>query len=341
MKLPRHAQLWLPGYLFGEWRSVRRPANGEGRLWVVVCDHFEPFGASRGDMQAAGEIVAYWRRQWPETSRRHADDNGRPAAYTFFYPAEEYRAELLAPLAEIAHAGLGDVEVHLHHDNDTAAGFLATMNGFLGALEKTHGLLRRDAGQLRFGFIHGNWALDNARPDGRWCGLNDEITLLKRLGCYADFTLPCGTLEAQTRTLNVVYWAVDDPARPRSHEYGTVVRPGHGAAGDLLLIPGPLGIRWTERWRPRMEMGELAGYDPVTPKRVRRWLGLAPVIGRDVFLKIHTHGAQVRNSQYLLGGGLENLFRLVRAECTRKQWELRFSTAWEVYQAVLRAGRGN
>ena len=38
----------------------------------------------------------------------------------------------------------------------------------------------------RFGFIHGNWCLDNSRADGRWCGLNNELILLRELGCYAD-----------------------------------------------------------------------------------------------------------------------------------------------------------
>ena len=47
-------------------------------------------------------------------------------------------------------------------------------------------------GRVVFGFIHGNWALDNSRPDGKYCGLNNEITLLRDLGCYADFTMPSG-----------------------------------------------------------------------------------------------------------------------------------------------------
>ena len=68
--------------------------------------------------------------------------------------------------------------------------FTGRMSRFIETLAGRHGLLRRHRGKLAFGFIHGNWALDNARPDGRWCGLNNEITLLRDLGCYADFTLP-------------------------------------------------------------------------------------------------------------------------------------------------------
>jgi hypothetical protein len=45
---------------------------------------------------------------------------------------------------------------------------------------------------IRFGFIHGNWALDNSLPHGKSCGLDSEIALLRDLGCYGDFTMPSG-----------------------------------------------------------------------------------------------------------------------------------------------------
>ena len=50
-----------------------------------------------------------------------------------------------------------------------------------------------------FGFAPRNWALCNARRDGRWCGVNDELGVLRRTGCYADFTLPSATGEPVTR----------------------------------------------------------------------------------------------------------------------------------------------
>ncbi|MFC1831685.1 hypothetical protein ACFL0S_06655 [Thermodesulfobacteriota bacterium] len=31
--------------------------------------------------------------------------------------------------------------------------------------------------------------MDNLRPPGRWCGVNNEIDILHEMGCYADFTL--------------------------------------------------------------------------------------------------------------------------------------------------------
>ena len=135
--------------------------------------------------------VAQWRDKWP----RIADDAPRDAAgqrpqYSFFYPQEEYRHDLLDGIAEMVRLGVGDVEVHLHHDNEQRESFIHKITEFCRRLTDDHGLLRQQDGRTVFGFIHGNWALDNSRPDGKWCGLNGEIALLRDLGCYADFTMP-------------------------------------------------------------------------------------------------------------------------------------------------------
>jgi hypothetical protein len=143
------------------------------------------------------------------------------------------------------------------------------------------------------------------------------------------------------RQVNQIYWAIDDPARPRSHERGPVVRAGVWEPRDLLMIPGPIGVRWGEgRFLARLEAAELAARDGATEPRVRGWLELAPRIGADVFLKLHTHGAQVSNTAALLGGALDHTFRLLCAECRRRQIELHYVTAWEMRQAVERAACG-
>ncbi|HTX53050.1 MAG TPA: hypothetical protein VMD08_06555, partial [Candidatus Baltobacteraceae bacterium] len=233
---------------------------------------------------------------------------------------------------------IADVDVHIHHNGEGQQNFLDRMGTFLETLATRHGLLRRQDGRIVFGFIHGNWALDNSRPDGLNCGLNNEITLLRDLGCYADFTMPSGAHPTQSRLVNTIYWAIDDPERPRSYDSGIPVEPGRPGSGDLLMIPGPLGIRWVERLVPRLENGEIAQYDLPTPYRVRRWLDLAPRIGSDIFIKLHAHGTQERHSKaLLLEGGLDRLFEFVSAECLRRNHQLRYVSTWEMRQAVDRA----
>ena len=334
MKLPRHAEIWLVPYLRDRIRKTARSTKPK-RAWVAITDHYEPLGMGVSIETALGR-VARWRDKWP----RIADDAPRDAAgqrpqYSFFYPQEEYRRNLLDGIAEIVRLGVADVEVHLHHDNDVRDSFIRKVTDFCSRLTDDHGLLRQQGGRTVFGFIHGNWALDNSRPDGRWCGLNGEIALLRDLGCYADFTMPSAPSPTQGRVVNQIYWCTNNPGnRPRSFDHGIEATCGGGCRGDLLMITGPLGLRFGERIMPRLETGEIAGYDMPTPARVRRWFDLAPTIGDDLFLKLYIHGAAARNLEPLLNGGLTNLFYWLKEEADRRGIELHWSTAWQMYQAV-------
>jgi hypothetical protein len=337
--LPRNAQLWLPGYIRDRFGARRHP--GRGRVWVAIADHWEPYWLRPSD-EVAMQRVALWVKHWPEIARRYGDSTGRPPQYTFFYPQEEYRPQILDSLAEMTRTGIADVDVHIHHDGEGQQNFVDRMSGFIETLVHRHGLLRISNGRPVFGFIHGNWALDNSRPDGRCCGLNNEITLLRDLGCYADFTMPSGSSPTQARTVNKIYWVNDNPLQPRSYDYGTAVNPGAPGAGDLLMIPGPLGLRWSGRLIPRMETGELAAYDLPTAYRVERWLDLAPRVGSDIFLKLYTHGAQERNSTaLLLEDGLARLFTQLAEGCRRRGHELRYVSTWEMRKAVDAAASGD
>jgi hypothetical protein len=308
----------------------------------MIGDHYEPLVGSPGDEEAR-ERVAVWRREWPKIATRHVDSDGRHPRYTFFFPEEEYRPEFLDPLAEMTQAGIGDVEVHLHHDHDTEQNFVERLCRFKETLRARHGLMHEIDGQLVFGFIHGNWALDNSRPDGRWCGLNNELALLHRVGCYADFTLPSAPSATQTRVVNSIYWATDDPEQPKSHDSGIPVRPGGGREGDLLIVQGPLGVRIGRdgRMKPRLDTGEIAGRDRPSASRVKLWLDAAPQLGAHIFVKLFTHGTQPRNSAALLGGDLDVLFDATRRVCEERGLRFHLVSAWEMFSAIeaVREGR--
>ena len=334
MKLPRHAELWLAPYMKDRLRKSLRPVRPK-RVWVAITDHYEPLGMG-ATLETALCRVACWRDQWPRIAEAAPRDaSGQRPQYSFFYPQEEYRRELLDGIAEIVRLGVADVEVHLHHDNEQRDNFIRKVTEFCRRLTDDHGLLRQQEGRTVFGFIHGNWALDNSRPDGKWCGLGGEIALLRDLGCYADFTMPSLPSPTQGRIVNQIYWCTNNQDnRPRSFDRGIEATVGGGRCGDLLMITGPVGLRFGERLMPRIETGELAGYDLPTPARVRRWFTLAPVIGEDIFLKLYTHGAPERNSEPLLNGGLASLFRWLAEESDRRNLELHWATAWQIYQAA-------
>jgi hypothetical protein len=333
MKLPRHAEIWFGGYIRDRVQRLFQRSQPK-RVWITFADHFEPFWNGADDA-LAHQRVTLWRKQWPEVAARSRHDSaGKPPQYTFFYPEEEYRPDLMDSLAEMVQAGIADVEVHIHHDREGRQNFIDRMSKFCEVLHQRHGLLRRNDGHITFGFIHGNWALDNSFPGGRYCGLNDEITILRDLGCYADFTMPSGSSPSQSKILNSIYWCTDDPNAPKSYDEGVPATVGGGTRGDLLMVVGPMGLRWRERLMPRMETGEVAVYDLPTPYRVCRWFDLAPRLGEDIFIKLYTHGTQERHSGVLLNGALEQMYELIAAEAEQRGWQFYFVTAWEMFRAI-------
>jgi hypothetical protein len=100
------------------------------------------------------------------------------------------------------------------------------------------------------------------------------------------------------------------------------------------MITGPVGVRLGERLLPRIETGEIAGYDLPTPSRVKQWFDLAPTIGDDLFLKLYTHGAHDRNLNPLLNGALDNLYAWIAEEADRRGVEIHWASAWQMYQAA-------
>jgi hypothetical protein len=337
MNLPRNAQLWFPAYLRDRARRLGAPRPK--RLHVALCDHFEPCGNTT--LPVARQRMAAWQRFWPEiAAAAPLDSEGRPPCYTFFYPQEEYNREILDSITEITATGFAEVEVHLHHFDDTAPSFVQKVRDFTACLHNDHGHLHIHNGRLVFGFIHGNWALDNSRPDGKACGVTGELQLLRDLGCYADFTMPSCPSPTQSRIVNQIYWTTGDPTRPKGFDSGVEATVGGGRKGDLLMFEGPLGLRFGGgRLKPRIETGELAAYDPPTPDRVPLWLSLAPRIGDDCFLKLFGHSAREDNAAALLGtpgnpGALSPMFRSIHEYTQQHNIELHWASAYRMYTAA-------
>ncbi len=269
-------------------------------------------------------------------------------ATAIFFPAEEYHPQYLDRLSEICRNGMGEVEIHLHHDNDTAENFTRSMADFMKILRERHGMLPDWKGKPAFSFIHGNWALDNSRCDGRWCGLNNEIHLLRDLNCYADFTFPSAPSDTQPSTINSIYYAVDDPERPKSHDTGAHLTAGGKESGDLLIIQGPLTLNWKRRkfgiW-PRVENGDFAATGVSMRERVALWVRQAiHVKGMPSWrvVKIHTHGLNDDIFAFMFGSGaFRELCEVLRDEYNDgKRFRLHYASARECYNIVKAAQAG-
>ena len=313
-------------------------------VFICVADHYEPDwrNASR---QLADERVQRWLLDYPRVTEGLEDSRGRAPQHTFFYPAEVYVPEHLDALAQLARNGRGDVEVHLHHDNDRSDRLREFLIEYAERLHNVHGLLRRDdQNQIRYGFVHGNWALDNSRPDGTRCGVNDEITVLIETGCYADFTMPAAPDPCQVRTINQIYYAKDDPNRPCSHDRGVASIRGHVPRPDqLLMIPGPLCVRRLDLGRGRkwsLENGNLTATQPPTLERLQTWLACGVGVKNRPdwgFIKLHTHGAQEDNAEILLSDSYRQFHQQLQQFAQTVGMKFYYVTAYEMAQLVRQA----
>ncbi len=238
------------------------------------------------------------------------------------------------------------MEIHLHHDGDTADNLRQTLLSFKKLLHERHGLLSRHrlTGELLYGFIHGNWALDNSQPNGRFCGVNNELDVLRETGCYADFTLPSAPSAAQTRKINSIYYAIDDPCQPKSHDTGIDVGTGPAPERSLMLIQGPLLLDWGRRkfgLLPRLENACIQGSQPACIERLDRWLqARVQVPSRPdwFFVKLHTHGGDEANHDVLLGEPMVRFHEdLARRARENPRFHYHYVTAREMYNLVKAA----
>ena len=346
--LRRDMHRWIFAYLLERSRRGVPGQNEEVHLILCIADHFEPHNGGASDERADRRVQA-WLRDYPRVVGEFRDSDGRPPRHTFFYPMEQYNREHLDALATLCGAGFGEVEVHLHHDHDTPENLRRSLIEYKEKIAERHGLLarRRHSQELVYAFVHGDWALDNSRPDGRNCGINNELDILRETGCYADFTLPSAPSPTQTRQINSIYYAVDDPLKPKSHNHGA--RVGYGAAPDraLMLIQGPLLLNWRERrfgLFPKIENACIQSKQAATARRIDLWLKArvqVPARPDWFFVKLHTHGAPEGNQRVLLGDPMREFHQALAARARQNaRFHFHYVTAREMYNLVRAAEAG-
>jgi hypothetical protein len=344
----KHVFIWLQNYLLQ--RFTRMNADPPQPTHILFChvDHFEPT-RHEDTREQSDERMRRWTEDFPKFADRHRDSNGRVLQHTFFYPGEEYDACYLDQLARLCSAGYGEIELHHHHHFFTSEKLSAALCESLDhfALHGACVYPKTDRTETWFGFIHGNMALDNSRGDDQWCGVNNELILLQEAGCYADFSAPTAPCVSQTRKINSIYYAVDDPDAPKSHDTGTDVRVGGSASGNLMIIQGPLCLCW-RKWKlgimPTIDNAEIQQGSPFTVHRMRNWVRAhIHVKGRPewVIVKLSSHGAEDRNKDVLLGKSADEFFSAIEQEYSpEKGYFLHYVNARELYNIVKAAEAG-
>jgi hypothetical protein len=346
----KNIHIWLPSYAVQKLRPSGKNKRNDSPIDIIFCvvDHFEPIQNGSTASEEWNRINT-WTNGFPTLADKHTDTNGRPVQHTWFYPGEAYVAEYLEKLCILCRNGYGDVELHHHHSYQTSESLRALLNEAVNNFAK-HGALtieRNGETEHVYGFIHGNMALDNSRFDDRYCGVNNELILLKETGCYADFSAPTAPCRSQPSKVNAIYYAFDDPDSPKSHSSGIDVGVGRKQAGDLMIIQGPLALNWSSRKYglfPRIDNAEVLRSAPGTPDRIDRWVEQnIHVSGAPnwVFVKISCHGAQDENFPVLLGESADEMYAYLESryrDCDG--FRLHYVTAREMYNIVKAAENG-
>ncbi|HEX4403269.1 MAG TPA: hypothetical protein VH560_00470 [Polyangia bacterium] len=342
--LQRRLDLWLPTYLAMAAQRLnarRRRREQTTHVMFLVCDHFEPRHDATDAAQPAAR-VRQWRERYTALQDRCRREFGHAPVHTWFYPPH-HGSEHLPALAEFQFEGLGEIELHYHHDGDTSETLRRDLRATLAEYH-TWGLLLESGVSPRtaFGFIHGDWALDNS-GNGKFCGVDDELTILQELGCWGDLTMPSAN-ECQTRKINSVYYAIDDPVRPKSHDWGVDAQVGRRDPRGLFMMQGPLAINWRAPGYPRIENSTLTTENWGRPDRIACWLD-CNVHVRDkpqwLFVKLHAHGAVDRDFDALIGERAYQMHKTLNEQYNDGvRYRLHYVTAREAFNIAKAAERG-
>jgi len=326
--------MWVPSSLiFFCLRAFKRPIH------IIYCmvDHYEP-GTGGVDEETARQRVALLLSEYPRLADKHRDYAGNIPKRTWFFPPHYHSNYHLRHLVSLCEKGYGEIEFHLHHGKyqpDTSENLENTIRQAIKEYSE-FGIFGTENGEKKYGFIHGDWALDNSR-NGKFCGVNNEITILKRTNCYADFTFPSGN-EASPLQINSIFYAKDDPEKPKSHNRGATVKKSGNENGDLMIIQGPLYPFFKDGKLSRLRVfrDKIDGCPSVTSKMVKAWVktGISVAGKRDwIIIKTHTHGAT--DNESVLGKEMDDIF-----SCLEKHYNdgnkyiLHYVTSRELYNII-------
>ena len=334
----KNLQIWLPAYLRELTSSPqRRSSSGPVHVMVMFVDHYELAGKE--------PRLREWMRRYPDLALRHRDSDGICPKHTWFYALDLMREKELEEMRSLVDRGLGEVELHWHHSHDTAESFQDKLHKGLAIFQK-HGYMMsmKEGVPGCFAFIHGNWSLDNSGGD-KFCGVNNEIQLLKQAGCYADFTFPALYSTCQPATINSIYY-VKDNGKPKSYDIGRLARVGVKEREDeFMIFQGPLTINWKDwrhKWHPTFEDGDICSDTHASSKRIDSWIRQnIHVRGREewVFVKIFCHGGQ--DHRAVLGSATDSMFSYMEDTYNDgERYFLHYITAREAYNIVKAAEDG-
>lgn len=320
-------------YCFNALRRSQKPIH------ILFCnvDHYEP---GIGDVPSYVEKERLTRliTEYPKLVRTHKDSSGNVPRRTWFFPPHIHRNDNLRRLVSLCERGYGEIELHLHHgkrEKDNAENLRKTIEQCIEEYGY-FGIFGTEDKKKRYGFIHGDWALDNSRK-GRFCGVNNEIQILKETGCYADFTFP-SLNEANPFKINSIFYATDNPKKPKSYNRGIAVQRSRQNKGDLILIQGPIHPFFKNKnpFGLRVLGDSINSNTQMNERRVDLWVKTGIHIKGQrnwIIIKTHIHGAA--DADIVLGKEMDKIYKYIETKYNDgEDYLLHYVSARELYNII-------
>jgi len=308
-----------------------------------MVDHYEP-GTGNVSSDIARARVHLLISEYPRLADKHRDSDGRCARRTWFFPPHYHEKYLLRDLVSLCEKGYGEIELHLHHGKcmpDTSKNLENTIRQCIKEYSY-FGIFGSQEHIKRYAFIHGDWALANSRH-GMFCGVNNEIEILSKTGCFADFTFPSSYVESNPSRINSIYYANDSHSKPKSYNAGMPVKVFGKTRGDLIMIQGPLYPFFKDnKFFGLRVYGDGTTHTSQTDKgRIDTWVRTGICVeGKEdwIIIKTHTHGATNRS---VLGDEMDDIYNYLETHYDDgNRYVLHYVTARELYNIIKAAEAG-
>jgi len=329
---------WLPSYFNGLMKRSSVPSDTPVDILFMFVDHFE--------LNGHADRLDAWTTRYPEIAKKHKDSDGHHPKHSFFYAMDLMHEHELEAMKPVVDAGYGEFELHWHHDHDTPASYSKKLGDAMEIFHR-YGYMKpyKPNQKACFSFIHGNWSLANSRGDD-FCGVDNEVQILKDFGCYGDFTYPALFSTAQPPFINNIYYCsnLDQPA---CYFEGRDASVGIQESEDeFLIVQGPMTINWLDwrhKWHPTIEDGDINQFPTHDdPKRIDAWMRQnIHVKGRPEwrFVKIFCHGAQDHKS--VVSDTTDRMFEYIEQHYNDgKRYRLHYVSAREAYNIIKAAESG-
>jgi hypothetical protein len=349
----------------GSYLKKLKSSRGIKKVVHVHSDHFEPFMSAQrmGKEDELNFFFNKMKENpWSEKmSLNYIFPLGRTVVGKERNNSEHFGAEndkflfylnknddYLYKFFDIINKNNMDMQLHIHHERFTKNDFYEnrpvepgneSVFNFISK-ESTHDLdskrfeftvkLYKDM-FLKYGgiekdkwtFVHGCWALNGSDPE--ICKISDEIEILHRNGCVADFSFPAGRSHCNPKLFSSP--TIVKPANMiRSYDCKENILmewDGNKVSEGFLV--------WASENSASIYSLDFYGKktsDLISPdKRVIRWFKHSPIINNTLYIKTHSHSAHRHyiNTEFPLSSEYaKTVFFLLENACTENNVDLEY-----------------